>query len=185
MGTATATASALSEGLQTPNHATLKLLAELSIAEIEEQSRDVEHFDRKLGLLVGFALISVAQIVTALFSATTQHSLSSVSHPHVVLVVVVVGLGSVLVAVFAGLFGMFPRTFEEYSIADQLDDYARPIPQVYEQFLKDMKAAIDRNDNVTKEKARLAEIAFRGVVVGLSAYVIAAILVFLPLLGNA
>jgi hypothetical protein len=56
------------------NTETLKLLAELTIAEVGEQSKDVEHFDRKLGLLMGFALVSVAQIVTALFSVAAQHS---------------------------------------------------------------------------------------------------------------
>lgn len=109
------------------NTETLKVLADLAIAEIDNQSTDVEHFDRKLGLLLGFALVSVAQVVTALFTVTTQRSLSAVSHPNWVLGMVLAGLICVVLSVIAIMIGLYPRTFIEWSVAEMLDDYtARP-----------------------------------------------------------
>ena len=106
--------------------------------------------------MLGFALVSLAQMVAALFTLPPDKMHLS-SHLHLIAGLFVGGSIAVGLATGFGLLALRPTPFESFSVADDLANPNAAHDQLSRQILIISKDAIPGNDAEFAKKARYSE----------------------------
>jgi hypothetical protein len=104
-------------------------LLQIAAKKVDSQGNNFDQLDAKTGVLLGFALVAVVQVLAALFQLWTSNpnphtGVPSFAHPH--LFAFFFGLGVLAIAVSAGcgLASLLPKTFE---YGPGLDDFSKSV----------------------------------------------------------
>jgi hypothetical protein len=157
-----------------------KFLFELGSREIAQQADAFNHADTKVGVMIGFALVALAQVLGAVIKISTESGPTVLAHPRTFEVLFVLGTISMAVGVIFGFLERRPMDFDggptlapgsEFATEAELRTYA----------LADLKSAIGKNDDVLKTKARLSHYSAAGILGGLALYIALVIAMFFSL----
>src|ERR1039458_1482447 len=142
--------------LQQSNSDTVTFLLQHALREIDAQNDDRNGLDTKTGVVLGFALVSLAQMVAALFTLPPDKMHLS-SHPHLLAMLFMGGSVAVGLATVFGLLALRPIPFESFSVADDLANPNAEHDQLSRQILAILKDAIPGNDAEFAKKVRHSE----------------------------
>jgi hypothetical protein len=163
------------------NSDTVNFLLQHALREIDTQNDDRNGLDTKTGVVLGFALVSLAQIVAALFTLPPDKMHVS-SHPHILAVLFIGGSVAVALATVCGLLALRPTPFESFSVADDLAKPNAVHDQLSSEILAILRDAIPGNDARFAKKARHSERTVYFVGIAVFCYTGVAALIFWPLL---
>jgi len=160
---------------------TVEFLLQQALAEITAQGEDRTGLDTKTGVVLGFALISLAQTVSALFTMPIE-KIHLTAHPHILALLFLMGVAAVLIVTIFGLLSLRPTRFNSFSVADDLAKPSSPPNQMSLEILDILKDAIPENDKSFSKKAKLSEYTVIFVAIAVICYAGVASLIFVPIL---
>jgi hypothetical protein len=166
---------------QQSNSDTLNFLLQHALREIDAQNDDRNGLDTKTGVILGFALVSLAQMVAALFTLPPDKIHLS-SYPRFLALLFMGGSVAVALATVFGLLALRPTPFESFSVADDLANPNAAHDQLSLEILTILKDAIPCNDAEFAKKARHSERTVYLVGIAVFCYAGVAALIFWPLL---
>ncbi len=161
---------------------TVNFLLQHALREIDAQNDDRNGLDTKTGVVLGFALVSLAQMVAALF-ALPPDKMHLSSHPRLLALLFVGGSVAVSLATVFGLLTLRPTNFESFSVADDLANPNVARDQQSRDILTILQAAIPANDAVFARKAGYSERTVYLVGIAVFCYAGVAALILWPLLN--
>ncbi len=137
-------------------------LLQIAAKKVDSQGNNFDQLDAKTGVLLGFALVAVVQVLAALFqlwtSSPNPHTgVPSFAHPH--LFAFFFGLGVLAIAVSAGcgLASLLPKTFDYGPSLDDLSESATfDLHDMQSKALDIYVQAIRENRKSNRKKALLA-----------------------------
>jgi len=127
-----------------------------ALREIDAQNDDRNSLDTKTGVVLGFALVTLAQMVAALFTLPPER-MHLGSHPYFLALLFIAGSVAVALATVSGLLALRPVPFESFSVADDLANPDAAHNQLSREILAILKDAIPKNDAAFAKKARHSE----------------------------
>jgi hypothetical protein len=135
------------------NPDSVNFLLQHALREIDAQNQDRNGLDTKTGVVLGFAIVSLAQMVAALFTLPPDKMHVS-AHPHLLALLFMGGSVSVSLATVFGLLALRPTGFDSFSVADDLASPNISHDQLSQEILTILKDAIPSNDAEFAKKAR-------------------------------
>lgn len=159
----------------------VNFLLQHALREIDAQNEDRSGLDTKTGVVLGFAIVSLAQMVAALF-ALPPDKMHLSPHPHCLALLFMGGSVSVCLATVFGLLALRPAAFDSFSVADDLANPNISHDQLSRQILTILKDAIPANDAEFTRKARHSNRAVYLLGIAVFCYAGVAALILCPLL---
>jgi len=159
----------------------VNFLLQHALREIDAQNEDRSGLDTKTGVVLGFAIVSLAQMVAALF-ALPPDKMHLSPHPHFLALLFMGGSVSVSLATVFGLLALRPTAFDSFSVADDLANPNVSHDQLSKEILAILKDAIPANDAEFARKARHSDSAVYLVGIAVFCYAGVAALILWPLL---
>jgi hypothetical protein len=138
-----------------------QLLRKYGLRELTIQSENRDHLDNKTGVILGFALVAVVEILGLLLLGLVERPLEHVAllGPHRVylLVLTVGGVASVVVCVLFCIMQLRPMDFH-YVDMDFLEQIQKevPIDEIKRRLESRISECAYRNSEIVEEKSRLA-----------------------------
>jgi hypothetical protein len=163
------------------NHESVNFLLQHALREIDAQNEDRSGLDTKTGVVLGFAIVSLAQMVAALF-ALPPDKIQLSPHPHLFALLFIGGSVSVSLATVFGLLALRPTVFDSFSVADDLASPNISHDQLSQEILTILKDAIPANDAAFARKARYSDRTVYLVGIAVFCYAGVAALILWPLL---
>lgn len=170
--------------LRGANGETLEIILDYAAKEMYGQGQSFEQFDRKTGVILGFALISIGQVVSILFRLSSEDAVISTSHPTVVRSLLFAGLFLVVLGTFAALLELLPRTFYEFSVLEEIENVDKNPNELRVSLLKGLDEDIKKNDKAIAYKSTLSKITILSISLAFACYLIVGTLLLSPLLHN-
>lgn len=164
------------------NPETVEFLLQHALREIDCQVNDRNGLDTKTGVVLGFALVSLAQMVAALLTLPAD-KMHVGSHPHFRALLFIGGSTAVSLATVFGLLALRPSTFESFSVVDDLAKPNIAHDQLSREILTILKEAIPENDAEFARKARHSECTVYLVGIAVFCFAGVAALILWPLWG--
>ncbi len=132
-------------------------LYEYGMLELKQQSDNYDKLDEKTGVVLGFALISIAEILGFLLLGAVEKNRLTTSHPVVVTCFFYAGLLATVAAVVTGLLELLPRSFSTGPTLEDLRPLAGEKPEMIKAaMVHALDCACDQNDEVNDAKSNLA-----------------------------
>jgi hypothetical protein len=160
----------------------VNFLLQHALREIDSQNEDRTGLDTKTGVVLGFAIVSLAQMVAAIF-ALPPDKMHISPHPHFLALLFIGGSVSVSLATVFGLLALRPIGFDSFSVADDLASSTVSHGQLSQEILTILKDAIPANDAEFAKKARHSNRAVYLVGIAVFCYAGVATLILWPLLA--
>src|SRR5713226_4992889 len=116
---------------ENPNEQSVTAVLELAVHEEEQLANRANWLDTKTGAVLGFVIVSIAELLGFLFLASVERTRFSTIHPYWVAAVFVTGLVALIVAMLLGLLELAPMGFQYGAstefLALQVDKEAKEI----------------------------------------------------------
>ncbi len=153
----------------------INLAWEMGLRKISDQIEVLDALDSKTGLIVGFVVVSIVEILGFLLLAAaeaTKHEPSVILSRGIALLFVL-GLLLSLLSTVLGFMALRVREFAiGFDYPQLVSDANLPEKQLKARFLDDLVRSVQLNKGVLEEKVRYARAATRFAVVGLICYTI-------------
>jgi hypothetical protein len=166
-----------------PKQESLKLVLELALHEEEQLANRANWLDTKTGAVLGFAIVSVAELLGFLLLASREGTKLRITHPRLLAAVFVLGLVSLLFAMILGLVELAPMGFEYGASAEflalQIDKEEQEIRL---QCVDSLRKTSVANRAIVQKKAQLAKATAIAVGAALLCYAVAVVMLFYSLL---
>lgn len=161
---------------------TRELLLRFATRELDAQNRDFEHLDTKTGVVLGFALLSAAQVAGALLRAPT-----SILQAHPLLITIAFGsaVASTIAALIFGLMAIGPRIFWSVTVAEDIAKPENDPNEVADSILGVLREVVHDNDAIHERKKRWAKLTVWSVGITIIALLAMVLIVFFPYLYTA
>ncbi len=159
----------------------VNFLLQHALREVDAQNEDRNGLDTKTGVVLGFAIVSLAQMVAALF-ALPPDKMHLSPHPHFLAFLFMGGSTSVSLATVFGLLALRPTAFSSFSVADDLAKPHVSHDQLSKEILTILTDAIPANDAEFAKKVRHSDCAVYLVGIAVFCYAGVAALILWPLL---
>ncbi len=166
-----------------PNDDSLKVVLELALHEEEELANRANWLDTKTGAVVGFVIVSVAELLGFLFLASGEKAKFSTTHPYSLATLFFIGLAALVVASLVGLVELAPMGFRYGTSVEML------VPSVDQDTsgirllcVDSLRRSSGHNRRIVRRKAKLAKAAVIFVAVALLFYAAAVVMLFVSLL---
>lgn len=151
----------------------------LALERIESDLKILEQLDAKFGVVAGFALTSVAEVLGLLLLGILEGERSPGSLPLVVVLLSVAGLFLAFGAACVALRGLWPQPH------DRGPDISMLIQEISENGLRQMIiTAANRNKQIRKKKSSRLKSALSLTVLAVAFYTAAAVFVLFSTRGN-
>lgn len=165
-------------GSETPNNDTVGLVLSGATRELESQGQDFHQLDAKTGVMMGFALLFVAQILAALFRMS-QESIAIFTHfPIRTSVLFLAGMTSLVAGVAFSCWSLLPKNFESFTVFPEFKFLHCSPDQMRQRMLDGLDSAIKTNADVFEQKSRRFEIAVCFISVGIFCFVLLTVVMF-------
>jgi hypothetical protein len=166
-----------------PNHDSVRVVLELALHDEERLANRANWLDTKTGAVLGFVIVSVAELLGFLLLASREKGPFSTSHPCLLAAIFVLGLIALIVAMFLGLFELAPMGFQYGAptefLALQVD---REVREIQMQCVDSLRKTSIINREIVRKKARLTKATVLAVGVALCFYAAAVAVLFFSLL---
>jgi hypothetical protein len=166
---------------QQPDPDAVNFLLQHALREIDAQNEDRNGLDTKTGVVLGFAIVSLAQMVAALF-ALPPDKMHLSPQPYSLALLFMGGSVSVSLATVFGLLALRPTAFNSFSVAADLANPNVSHDQLSREILTILKDAIPANDAEYAKKASHSDRAVYLVGLAVFCYAGVAALILWPLL---
>lgn len=170
-----------------PGAGSLELVLELALHEEEGLADRANWLDTKTGAVLGFVIVSIAELLGFLFLASAEHPgghrIFTIAHPYLTAVLFSIGLMAIVAAMISGLFELAPMGFSYGTstefLASQVD---KPSSEIRAQCVNALRSTSVRNRAIVQEKAKLVKVTVFCVGVALLCYAAAVATLFFSLL---
>ncbi len=142
------------EAKQAQGQESEQALLELALKELDTQNENFEHLDAKTGVILGFALVSLAQLSNILLRLPTKIHLEGVPL-WAIQMIFLVTIAAVLSAAVCGLLALLPRQFWSVSVADDLRVPAKETFLLYTDVFGLLREVLADNDRIYSGKCKL------------------------------
>ncbi len=164
-----------------PDPDTMQLLLDYGARQLKEQVESCRHVDTRIGVVLGFALIALAQGLTTAVRTTPAMVAVLRIHPwhfYTITNLLVVLLVGNLSTIGFGLWALQPRTVKALSIAEELKKVTTPPAEVIPRLLEGIEKGIQANREVQRSKIFRSRFAVGSIVMVFICYLfIAALMV--------
>jgi hypothetical protein len=136
-------------------------LLQIAAKKVDSQGNNFDQLDAKTGVLLGFALVAVVQVLAALFQLWTSNpkphlGVPGFGHPHLFALFFALGVLAIALAAGCGLATLLPKTFE---YGPGLDDFLKSTFDLHDMQSKALDiyvGAIRDNQKSNDKKVRLS-----------------------------
>ncbi len=138
-----------------------KIVTKFGLKELAIQSENRDHLDTKTGVILGFALVAVVEMLGLLLLALVEKPAGQPfvlgSHRVYLLILTVGGIIAVVVCVLFCLMQLRPMDFHyvDMDFLEQIQDEA-PIEEIQRRLQSRISESAYKNSDVVGEKSRLA-----------------------------
>jgi hypothetical protein len=171
---------------ENPNKESVRTVLELALHEEEQLAIRANWLDTKTGVILGFVIVSVAELLGFLLLASREGinpSVKSTSHPYLLAIVFVLGLVALIAAMFCGLFESYPMGFQYGASTEILAGRVDKSPEEIEaQCLGSLRETAVHNRGIVHRKAWWTKATVVAVGAALLFYVVAVLILFFSLL---
>jgi hypothetical protein len=169
-----------------PNGTSVRVVLDLALDEEERLANRANWLDTKTGVIFGFVIVSVAELLGFLLLASREGTSSAIgraSHPCLLAVVFVIGLLALIAAMFCGLFELYPMGFQYGTSAEFLALQVDKTPEEIEmQCVDSLRQTSAHNRTIIQRKARWTKATVIAVAAALFFYVLDVLILFFSLL---
>lgn len=166
-----------------PNEKSLETVLDLALHEEEQLANRANWLDTKTGVLLGFVIVSVAELLGFLLLASAERMNFRTAHPHWLGVVFALGLLALTIAMFLGLGELFPMGFEYGASTEYLAlEVDKEPKEIRAQCLASLRKTSVKNRSIVQKKAKLIKGTAIFVAAALLCYAVAVGLLFFSLL---
>ncbi len=162
-----------------------RLLLDKAERQLYGQIERFEHSDTKTGVILGFTLVAMAQVLLTMARISPVEVELFKSHPPLFAAIVIlftISLAATIWAVSFGLLSLEPRAVKYLSVKDELQDPDVSSKELLADCVRGLAAGIDWNDDRLEGKLKQSRYAAYGVGVSIVCYVAIAATVALMLL---
>jgi hypothetical protein len=154
-------------------------LYEYGQLELKKLSDDFDSLDEKTAVVLGFALVSIAEILGFLLLGAAEQNRIHTPHPIAFACFFYMGLVLTMASVVTGLLELWPRSYDAGPTLEDLRPLAGESPEkIKAALIYALDAACDRNDDINTTKWRFAAATALLVGSSLICYAIAAAYLF-------
>lgn len=165
-----------------PDRESLKYVAEIALHEEQELAGRANWLDTKTGVVLGFVIVSVAELLGFLFLASGEKAKLPTAHLCLFATFFFVGLGALVAASFAGLIELAPMGFKYGASTELLAPHVdKPVEEVQMLCIDSLRSSAANNRGITARKAMLTKATVLLVAVALLCYSLAVGILFLSL----
>ena len=130
-----------------------EFLYKYGLRELKHQSNDYDALDAKTGVVLGFSLVSIAEILGFLLLTSAEGHKLSTPHPIAAGVCFYAGLACTVAAVFTGFLELRPRNYSGGPTLEALRPLADKDPNVIKSALvSEVDRACDDNEEIIDSK---------------------------------
>jgi hypothetical protein len=166
-----------------PSDESITFVFEMGLKKISDQTAVCDALDSKIGLLLGFVVVSVAEVLGFLLLAAADNTNPSPRYTPPVLGLFLLSFFLVLGATVAGLLGLGMRKFALGFRYHEMVSKANHSPQELRiMFLDDLLQSSKNNSSALDQKQKWARITLILVVLTLLTYAALSILLFTSLM---
>ncbi len=164
------------------NPDSVKYVVEIALHEEEQLAGRANWLDTKTGAVLGFVIVSVAELLGFLFLASGEKAKLPGVHLCPFAMFFFVGLGALVVASLLGLFELAPMRFKYGASTELLAPHVdKPVNEVRMLCLDFLRGTVAHNRQIVSKKANLAKATVIFVAVALFCYAAAVAILFLSL----
>lgn len=167
---------------ENPNDDSVKEVLALALHEEEQLANRANWLDTKTGAVLGFVIVSVAELLGFLFLASGERGKFSTAHPCWLATLFFIGLAALVVASLLGLLELAPMGFKYGAstelLAPHVDQNASGIRLLS---LDSLRGTTAHNRGIVQRKATLTKAAVVFVAIALLSYAAAVVILFLSL----
>jgi len=165
-----------------PDSKSLEYVAGIAIHEEQELAGRANWLDTKTGVVLGFVIVSVAELLGFLFLASSEKVKLPSAHLCLFATFFFVGLGALVAASLVGLVELAPMGFKYGASSELLAPKAdRPIEEVQMLCIDSLRSSAANNRQIVSRKATLTKATVLLVAVALLCYAVAVGVLFLSL----
>jgi hypothetical protein len=173
----------MDQGLPTnPNEESVKVVLKLALFEEEQLANRANWLDTKTGAILGFAIVSIAELLGFLLLASREERKLDIAHPWLLAGVFLLGLAAILVGMYLGLRELSPMGFaygtSTQFLALQIDKDEKDVRL---QCVDSLRKTTVANQAIVQKKAKLAKATALAVGVALLLYASAVAILFFSL----
>ena len=166
-----------------PSVETISFLFDAGLKKISDQTAVSDSLDSKIGVLLGFVVVSVAEVFGFLLLAAADNTASSPRFTHLTLFLFLLSLAFVVAATISGMLGLGMRKFALGFRYDSMISKARHTPdQLKLMVLDDLLQSSARNSAVLDQKQKCATATLSFVVLAIVTQAILSIVLFMSLM---
>lgn len=159
----------------------IDLVWEMGLRKIGDQIELFDALDSKTGVIVGFVVVSIVEILGFLILAATE--VKDLNHsPALSRIVVVFFFGGLVSSLVSTLVGLRALRVREFAIGFDYKKFVEaanlPPAEIKTRFLDDLLQSVEKNKVVLREKVTSAKIAAAFVLLGIVCYAIVVAMVF-------
>jgi hypothetical protein len=160
----------------------VKYVLEIALHEEHELANRANWLDTKTGAVLGFVIVSIAELLGFLFLAIGEKAKLNTGHIVWFAILFFVGLGTLIVASILGLFELAPMGFKYGASTELLAPHVdKPVKEIRLLCLDSLRGTVGHNREIVQRKARLTKATVFFVAVALLSYAAAVAILFLSL----
>jgi hypothetical protein len=167
---------------ENPDDDSVREVLALALHEEEQLANRANWLDTKTGAVLGFVIVSVAELLGFLFLASGEKARFSTTHPYWLATLFFIGLAALLVASLLGLLELAPMGFK-YGASTELlaPSVDRNASEIRMLCLGSLRGTVAHNRGIVQRKAKLTKVAVVFVAIALLSYAAAVAILFLSL----
>jgi len=169
-----------------PNEESVKTVLKLGLHEEEQLANRANWLDTKTGVILGFVIVSVAELLGFLLLASrerTSSSITGIPHPCLLAIVFVLGLLALIAAMFCGLAELYPMGFQYGPSAEYLAGQVDKKPEeIAADCVDSLRKTSKHNLGIIRRKAKWTKATVLAVAAALFFYAVAVLILFFSLL---
>lgn len=168
-----------------PHLDSIETVLKLALHEEELLANRANWLDTKTGAVLGFVIVSVAELLGFLFLASADHQSNklAVAHPCLTAVLFSIGLLAIIAAMMLGLRELSPMGFQFGASTEYLSTQLhREASDIKVECINSMRGTSKKNRDIVNEKAKLAKLTVIFVGIAVLCYAIAVAILFFSLL---
>ena len=155
-----------------------ELLKEAGCKEIDSQADCFNQLDAKVGVILGFALVAIVQILGSLFRSMPANQALIAVYPKWFFGLFALAIVSILAAILFAVFERWPRRFFHGAELHKLQPNAPSVELLRKSTIRQIRGAIKKNDIIVSRKRDFANYASISVVFGLFCFTVLLLVAF-------